>query len=144
MMFKKLAVGILMAGMLFSGAVGASAAEHGKTASRDMIHPLSTAYTDVKVTGKTVYFYIKGLENPFNLTYYERVAWTSTEDEPDTVTGNILSVKIPLKTGSRYEAKSNERLELIRDKIESGGTVYGWTKAQNGYWYPAGSAKISY
>ncbi|MGN9867082.1 enoyl-CoA hydratase [Bacillus swezeyi] len=143
-MLKKLAVGVLMMGMLLLGVGGASVLAHGKSASQESIHPFSTAYTDVKVTGKTVYFYIKGMESPFNQTYYERVAWTSTDEEPDTLKDNILSVKIAAKTGSRHEAKSSERLELMKDKIETGGIVYGWAKAQHGNWYPAGSAKIYY
>lgn len=143
-MLKKLAAVVFMLGIMLYGAGGTSVFAYGKSISQESIHPYSTAYTDVKVVGKTVRFYIKGLESPFNQTYYERVAWTSTDEEPDTLKDNILSVKIPAKTGSRYEANSSERLELIREKVNSGDMVYGWAKAQNGNWYPAGSAKISY
>ncbi|WP_244491655.1 hypothetical protein [Paenibacillus jamilae] len=82
-----------------------------------------TAYTDVSIVGKRVKFSISGLENPFNANYYNRLVWTSTDEEPNIK--NILTVKIAPKTGSLYSFSNYENLSLIKQKINSDSPVYG-------------------
>ncbi|MBE7899847.1 hypothetical protein G7L40_21565 [Paenibacillus polymyxa] len=101
-----------------------------------------TAYTDVSIVGKRVKFSISGLENPFNTNYYNRLVWTSTDEEPNIK--NILTVKVAPKTGSLYSSSNYENLSLIKQKINSDSPVYGWIQLESKEWVKAGSAIIKY
>ncbi|ASR49296.1 hypothetical protein B4V02_22615 [Paenibacillus kribbensis] len=102
-----------------------------------------TAYTDVSTTKSSVKFSINGLDHPFNLSNYQRVAWTKNDNTPSV--DNILSAKVPRKTGTLYEATSSERLDLIRQKVKSGDKIYGWIlPVDSTEWSKAGYAEIKY
>jgi len=48
------------------------------------------------------------------------------------------------QSGNGYQAYGYESLNNVKQKIGSGQTVYGFTLANNGTWYPAGQAIINY
>ncbi|PCK22029.1 enoyl-CoA hydratase [Bacillus pumilus] len=144
-MIKKIAALTLAAGLLMPSAVSASeplqTRKQEPTASAQLT---SVAYTTVSIVGKRVKFEVKGLENPFNTNYYNRIAWTSNDEEPSVFNNNILSVIVAKKTGQSYQVNSYETLALVKDKIESGEKVYGWALALNGVWYPTMPATLYY
>ncbi|OLP63715.1 hypothetical protein BACPU_29360 [Bacillus pumilus] len=144
-MFKKIAALTLAAGLLVPGTVSATEPlQTGKQESTASTQFTSVAYTTVTIVGKRVKFEVKALENPFNTTYYNRIAWTSTNEEPSVFNDNILSVTVAKKTGQSYQVNSYETLTLVKDKIESGQKVYGWALALNGTWYPTMPATLYY
>ncbi|EJQ14714.1 hypothetical protein IE5_05677 [Bacillus cereus BAG3X2-2] len=144
-MLKKLAIGSLATGIMLSGAGGVMAAENTPSAIKTEVtdlQALSTAYTTVNVYGSTVEFAVKGLENPFTSTFYDRIAWTNSYEEPNNY--NTLAVAIP-QSGNGYSAYGYESLNNVKQKIGSnGGTVYGFAKANDGKWYRAGQATIKF
>ncbi|WP_259384341.1 hypothetical protein, partial [Bacillus thuringiensis] len=143
-MLKKLAIGALATGVMLSGAGGVMAAENTPTLSKEKVadlNTLSTAYTTVNVYGSTVEFAVKGLENPFTSTYYQKIAWTNSYSNPNNY--NTLAVAYP-QSGNGYQAYGYESLNNVKQKIGSGQTVYGFALANNGTWYPAGQAIINY
>ncbi|MGE6630897.1 enoyl-CoA hydratase [Bacillus sp. NPDC077027] len=145
-MMKKIAAITLATGLLVPGAV--SAAEQAnpipKAENKAITQFTSVAYTAVSITGKRVKFEVKGLENPFNTTHYNRIAWTSNDEEPSVFNDNILSVIVAKKTGQAYQVTSYEALASVKEKIESGEKVYGWALALNGVWYPTMPATLNY
>ncbi|MFS3912794.1 enoyl-CoA hydratase [Bacillus australimaris] len=144
-MIKKLAALTLAAGLLVPSTV--SAAEPLQTAKQEPSAPsqlTSVAYTTVSIVGKRVKFEVKALENYFNSNYYQRIAWTSNDEEPSVFNDNILSVIVAKKSGQSYQVTSYETLTSVKDKIESGQKVYGWALALNGVWYPTMPATLYY
>lgn len=144
-MIKKIAALTLATGLLVPSAV--SAAEPLQTVKQEPTASTqfaSVAYTTVAIYGKRVKFEVKALENPFNTSFYNRIAWTSTNEEPSVFNNNILSVIVAKKTGQSYQVASYETLDLVKEKIESGQKVYGWALALNGVWYPTMPATLTY
>ncbi|MGG1864219.1 enoyl-CoA hydratase [Bacillus safensis] len=144
-MIKKLAALTLAAGLLVPSTV--SAVEPLQAAKQEPSAPsqlTSVAYTTVSIVGKRVKFEVKALENYFNSNYYQRIAWTSNDEEPSVFNDNILSVIVAKKSGQSYQVTSYETLTSVKDKIESGQKVYGWALALNGVWYPTMPATLYY
>ncbi|KLV24257.1 enoyl-CoA hydratase [Bacillus altitudinis] len=144
-MFKKITALTLATGLLVPSTVSAlEPLQTGKQAPAASAQITSVAYTTVSIVGKRVKFEVKALENPFNMNYYNRIAWTSTDEEPSVFNDNILSVIVAKKTGQAYQVFSYEALTSVKDKIESGQKVYGWALALNGVWYPTMPATLYY
>ncbi|AOZ87761.1 enoyl-CoA hydratase [Bacillus xiamenensis] len=144
-MMKKIAALTLAAGLLVPSTVSAlEPVQTGKQEAAASTQFTSVAYTTVSIVGKRVKFEVKALENPFNTTYYNRIAWTSNDEEPSVFNDNILSVIVAKKTGQSYQVFSYETLTAVKDKIESGEKVYGWALALNGVWYPTMPATLYY
>lgn len=144
-MIKKIAALTLATGLLIPSAV--SAAEPLQTVKQEPTASTqfeSVAYTNVSIAGRDVKFEVKGLENPFNTSFYKRIAWTSTNKEPSVFNNNILSVSIARNSGDLYQTVSYETIDSLKEKIESGQKVYGWARATNGLWYPAMPATLKY
>ncbi len=101
-------------------------------------------YTDAYVYVKSVKFSIGGLEHPFKLDNYKRVSWTKDDNPPDV--DNVLSTKVAPKTGTLHEAKTSERLDRIKEKLNNkDGVIYGWVlPAGEENWTKAGSVKITF
>ncbi|MEC0238021.1 hypothetical protein P4H71_27285 [Paenibacillus kribbensis] len=100
-------------------------------------------YTDAYILQKSVKFSIGGLEFPFNANNYQRVSWTNDDKAPNV--NNVLSAKVAPKTGTLHEAKTSERLERIKDKVNNNSYIYGWVlPAGQENWIKAGSVKITY
>lgn len=144
-MIKKIAAFTLAAGLLVPSAVSATEPlQTGKQEPAATAQFTSVAYTTVSIVGKRVKFEVKALENYFNSNYYQRIAWTSNDEEPSVFNDNILSVIVAKKTGQAYQVTSYETLTSVKDKIESGQKVYGWALALNGVWYPTMPATLYY
>ncbi|MBD3859855.1 enoyl-CoA hydratase [Bacillus sp. 28A-2] len=144
-MIKKIAALTLAAGLLVPSTI--SATEPIQARKAEPAAPAqftSVAYTTVSIVGKRVKFEVKALENYFNSSYYQRIAWTSNDEEPSVFNDNILSVIVAKKTGQAYQVTSYETLISVKDKIESGQKVYGWALALNGVWYPTMPATLYY
>ncbi|WP_016938871.1 hypothetical protein [Bacillus siamensis] len=146
-MIKKLGLLALTTGMLFSGGVGVSAAETSQTLkveSFNQIKPLSEsmAYTTIEYDSDidSYIFRVEGLQSPFNKTYYQRVAWTDNSQEPNS--RNIVTYDIAPKYNDDYCAESIEDASDMEAILSPREKVYGWAKAQNGNWYPAGFARF--
>ncbi|MFS0656006.1 enoyl-CoA hydratase [Bacillus sp. 179-C3.3 HS] len=144
-MIKKIAALTFTLGLLVPSAMSAAEPQQTvKTEQAASTQFTSVAYTAVSVVGKRVKFEVKGLENPFNTTYYNRIAWTSNDEEPSVLNNNILAVYIAKKTGQRYDVSTFETLISVKDKIESGQKVYAWALAANGEWYPTMPTTLYY
>ncbi|PEQ75136.1 hypothetical protein CN478_20490 [Bacillus cereus] len=144
-MLKKLAIGALATGIMLSGAGGVMAAENTPALSKEKVidlQTLSVAYTTVEVRNNKVYFAVKGLENPYNPSFYKRVVWTTNLNEPNNY--NTLAVAPLPDYNNPPEAYGQEFLSSVSQKVRSGGTVYGQALALNDKWYPAGQATIKY
>lgn len=103
-----------------------------------------SAYTDAYVDGKKVKFSIGGLEHPFKLDNYKRVSWTMDENVPNV--DNVLISKAASKTGTLHEAKTSDRLERIKEKLnKKDSVIYGWIlPADSDDWSKAGSVKLTF
>ncbi|MGX5558554.1 MULTISPECIES: hypothetical protein [Bacillus cereus group] len=145
-MLKKLAIGALATGVMLSGAGGVMAAENTPALSNKEkvidLQTLSVAYTTVEVRNNKVYFAVKGLENPYNPSFYKRVVWTTDLNKPNSY--NTLAVAPLPNYNNPPEAYGEEFLSNVSQKVRPRGTVYGQALAQNDIWYPAGQATIYY
>ncbi|AJE54188.1 hypothetical protein [Paenibacillus polymyxa] len=144
--------------LLFSALAPLSAFADGTTVTSDtynqslsqtlalsnlVIFKEDSAYTDAYVYGKSVKFLIGGLEYPFNVNNYQRVSWTIDDKVPSV--DNVLTTKVAPKTGTSHEAKTSERLDRIKEKVNNNDLIYGWIlPAGSEDWSKAGSVKMTY